>query len=141
LQSEFIQNRIRIHQGSSPTTIFSAVKQLVKGTDRLAHQMTLIREEVYTLRKANTALSKRRKAKRTRVQDGGSLTIEDAQKLIAEKEDKGSKQQKRSDEEGAAEAGLSTLRRCRRCSKTGHNIRTCQEVEEISEAESSIECA
>ncbi|ELR10113.1 hypothetical protein GMDG_08724 [Pseudogymnoascus destructans 20631-21] len=91
LQSKFVQNRIGIHQGSSPTMIFSAVKQLVNGTDRIAHQMTLIQEEVRTLRKANRALSKRRKAKRTRVQDGWSLTIEDAQKLIAEKEDKGLK--------------------------------------------------
>jgi hypothetical protein len=37
LHSGFILNRIEIHQGSSPTTIFSAVKQLAKGTDHLAH--------------------------------------------------------------------------------------------------------
>lgn len=54
------------------------MKQLAKGTDRLAYQMILIQEEVRSLREANIALSKRRRAKRTRIKDGGSLTIEDA---------------------------------------------------------------
>ncbi|ELR07382.1 hypothetical protein GMDG_08397 [Pseudogymnoascus destructans 20631-21] len=114
-------------------------KQLQSGNREWATAIECRR--VRTLRKANTALSKRRKAKRTRVQDGGSLTIEDAQKLIAEKEDKGLKRQKRSNEEGAVEAGPSTSRRCGRCGKTGHNVRTCQEVEEISGEENSIECS
>lgn len=137
-QSELVRNRIDNHQGSSPTSLFAAVKQLAKGNDRLAHQMTLLTEEVRNLRQANEALSKRRRAKRTRVQDGGSLTVEDAQALIAEKEAMRSKRQKRSGEEGRMEAGPSTLRRCGNCGAVGHNVRTCGEVEEGSDEGSYV---
>ena len=101
--------------------------------------MTLIREEVRNLREANMALSKRRRAKRTRVQDGGSLTVEDAQKLITEKEAKGSKREKRSDGEGNVGAGASTSRRYGNCGKAGHNVRTCQEVKKTSDEDSYVE--
>jgi hypothetical protein len=40
--------------------------------------MTLLSAEVRTLRAANEVLSKRRRAKKTRVRQGGALTIEDA---------------------------------------------------------------
>ena len=138
-QSEFIQNKIANHQRNSPTTIFSAIKQLTKSNDRLTHQMTLLIEEVRNLRKVNTTLSKRRRAKCTCVQDGGTLSIGDTQNLIAEKEVKRSKRQKRSSEEGDAEAGPSAPRRCGNCGKIGHNVRTCQEVEEASDEDSYVE--
>jgi len=125
-QSVFVQNRIARHQGSSPTTIFSAVKQLASGTERIAHEMTLLTDRVRTLEKANSALAKRRRAKRTHLQDGGSLSIEDAQVLIDQKEAKVSKRQKMSVGGGESGAGPATQRHCRNCGKTGHNVRTCQ---------------
>ena len=73
------------------------------------------------------------------MQDRGSLTVEDAQKLIAEKEAKGSKRQKRIDGEGGVEAGRSTSRRCSNCGKAGHNVRTCQEIGETSDEASDVE--
>jgi hypothetical protein len=66
-QSEYIRGRISRHQGSSPTRLFSAITQLAKGTELIAHEMTLLRNRVQTLEKANETLSKRRRAKRTRV--------------------------------------------------------------------------
>ncbi len=45
--------------------------------------MTLLLAEVRTLRAANKALSKRRRAKKTRIRQGGALTIEDAQDVLA----------------------------------------------------------
>jgi hypothetical protein len=42
--------------------------------------------EIRTLQKANAALSKRRRAKKTRVRLGGPLTVEDAQDLLAQTE-------------------------------------------------------
>jgi hypothetical protein len=45
--------------------------------------MTLLSAEVRTLRVVNEALSKRRRAKKTRVRQGGALTIEDAQDILA----------------------------------------------------------
>ena len=46
--------------------------------------MALLRAENASLRKANEALSKRRRAKRTRVQLGGSLIVQDAQNVIGQ---------------------------------------------------------
>jgi len=56
--------------------------QLTKGTMAVMHQVALLRAENASLRKANEALSKRRRAKRTRVQLGGSLTLQDAMDLL-----------------------------------------------------------
>ena len=46
--------------------MFSAIKQLAKGTEIMAYELTLVHAELRTLRKANEALAKRRRAKRTR---------------------------------------------------------------------------
>jgi len=48
--------------------------------------VTLISAELYTLRAANEALSKRRRAKKARVRQAGALTIEDAQDILAQKD-------------------------------------------------------
>jgi hypothetical protein len=81
-QSTLIKTRIANHQNSSPTPMLVAVDQLTKGTMAVMHQVALLQAEVSSLRKANEALSKRRRAKRTRVQLGGSLTVQDAQGLL-----------------------------------------------------------
>jgi hypothetical protein len=140
-QSEHVRNRLARHQGSSPTPLFSAVAQLAKGTELIAHEMTLLHERVRSLEKANQALARRRRAKRTRIQAGGALTTEDAQRLIARKEDNKKGSGKRLAEEGVLESGPSTSRRCKRCGKAGHNIRTCQEVEEATNEEDCINCS
>ena len=126
-QSTLVKNRISRHQGSSPTPIFETVTSLVKGTEILAYEVTLLSSEVRTLRKANEALSKRRRAKKTRIRQGGALTVEDAQKILAEKEaEEQARRDKRSGGGGPNE-GQSTARHCGICGKTGHNARTCQE--------------
>jgi hypothetical protein len=48
--------------------------------------VTLLIAENYTLRVVNEALSKRRRAKKTRVRQGGALTIEDRQDIVAQKD-------------------------------------------------------
>jgi len=63
-QTTLVKDRIALHQGSSPTPIFAIVTALAKGTELLAHQVTLLTAETCTLRKANKALSKRRRAKK-----------------------------------------------------------------------------
>jgi len=139
-QSQYVQDRIARHQSSSPTAIFSAVAHLAKGTELLAHEMTLLQDRVRGLEQANQALAKRRRAKRTRIQAGGALTIEDAQRLVAQKEGNKEGLGERSAEGGASEARPSTSRRCGGCGKAGHNIRTCQEVEEATSEEDCITC-
>ena len=64
--------------------MLAAVDQLAKGTMAVMHQVALLRSEVSSLRKANEALSKRRRAKRTRVQLGGSLTVQVAQEELGQ---------------------------------------------------------
>jgi hypothetical protein len=81
-----VKSRITRYQGSSPTPIFETVAALAKGIERLAYEMTLLSAEVRILRAANEALSKRCRAKKTRVYQGGVLTIEDVQDIIAQKD-------------------------------------------------------
>ena len=83
LQSTLVKSRIARHQGSSLTPIFETIAALAKGLEILAHEITLLLAEVRTLRAANKALSKRRRAKKTRVRQGGALTIEDTQDVLA----------------------------------------------------------
>ena len=106
---------------------------MATGGLRIAYKLILLKDCVQTLEKANEALAKRRRAKRTRIQEGGTCTGDAAKVLIATKEAKGSKRQKRWSEGSDAEAGPATQRRCGNCGRTGHNIRTCQEVEETSD--------
>jgi len=49
------------------------------------HEVALLRVEVSSLRKANRGLRKRRRAKKTRFQLGGSLTVQYAQDLLDQK--------------------------------------------------------
>lgn len=81
-----MKNRIARHQGSSLTPISNTVVALAKGTEILAHEITLLSAEVRILRKANEAFSKRRRAKKTRVHQGEALTIEESRDIIARKE-------------------------------------------------------
>ena len=62
--------------------MLAAVDQLTKGTMAVMHQVALLQSEVSSLRKANEGLSKRRRAKKKRVQLGGSLTIQDVQEVL-----------------------------------------------------------
>ena len=66
-QSTLVRNQISRHQWSSPTHIFSAVKQMANGVEQMAHTMTLLQKENSDLRKANEALSKRRRAKKIQI--------------------------------------------------------------------------
>ncbi len=59
---------------------------MAKGTQALAHTVALMAAEIRTLQKANDALSKRRRAKKTRVCLGGALAVGDTQNVLAQKE-------------------------------------------------------
>ena len=133
-QSMLIKTRIASHQDSSPASMLTAVDQLAKGTTAVMHQVALLQSEVSSLRKANEALSKRRRAKRTRVQLGGSLTVQDAQDLLDQKAIGGGGVQETQLDSSGAGGGRTKVRRCSKCGKPGHNARTCQEAAELSDA-------
>jgi hypothetical protein len=131
-QSTLVRNRIARHQGSSLTPLFQTVAALAKGTERIAHEMTLLSAEVRTLRAANEALNKRRRAKKTRVCQGGALIVQDAQDISAQKDV--DKQVRRDIREAGVSRGEGQLsrRRCGTCGKASYNTRTCQEDIDIS---------
>ena len=133
-QSTLIKTRISNHQNSSPTPMLAAVDQLTKGTMAVMHQVALLRSENASLRKANEALSKRRRAKRTRVQLGGSLAVQDAQEVLGPRAVGGEGVQEMQPEGGGAGGGRTRVRCCGVCGKPGHNARTCQEVAEASDS-------
>jgi hypothetical protein len=127
-QSIFIKNRIRGHQGSSPTPILVAVDQLAKGTQALAYSVTLLSDEVRNLQKANQALAKRRRAKKSRVRLGEALSVQDAHDIIAQDEAVAQATRDLRRNSSSRAGGKLTQRRCGRCGNTGHNARTCDEV-------------
>jgi hypothetical protein len=130
-QSAHIRNRITRHQNSSPTSIFEALDQITKGTMKVMHKMVLMEAQVRELKAANEALSKRRRAKKSRIRAGGPLNLHDATDILADKD-----LQAQLEEE--TRLGVSRSRRraagprhCSTCGKTGHNIRTCREDVEM----------
>ena len=136
-QTTLVKDRIAQHQGSSPTPIFATVALLAKGTEILAHELTLLSAEVRTLRQANEALSKRRRAKKNRIRQGGTLTIEDAHNIISQTE---VDEQIRRDKHimgSQRKERKSTIRCCSICKKPGHNAQTCQEVIDVSNSSDS----
>jgi hypothetical protein len=91
----------------------------------MAHKMTLLSAEVRTLRAANKALSKRRRAKKAHVRKGGVLTVEDAQDLLLQKDVEEQAQRDLRTKKGRKKEGQPLIRRCGTCGETSHNARTC----------------
>ena len=74
-QTSLIKTRISNHQNSSPTLMLTAIDHFAKGAKAMMHQVALLCTEVSSLCKANEELSKRRRAKKTCLRLGGSLSI------------------------------------------------------------------
>jgi hypothetical protein len=96
-----------------------------------------LNDRVCTLEKANIRLAKRRRAKKSWVQLGGALSIEDSQAIIEEKQkEKRPASEMASNGEEAVRGGPSK-RRCGNCGETRHNARTCKkDIEESSYSDS-----
>ena len=138
-QTDYIKKRISRHQGSSPTSILTAVDQITKGTCGIMHKMALLKAEVEQLRAANALLSKRRRARKTRLRQGGSMTIAEGQALQDQKDVEEQIQQEDRQTTGRKPRDETKGRRCGVCGKTGHNARTCQTDVETSNEEDSSE--
>ncbi|KAF4470852.1 hypothetical protein FALBO_2237 [Fusarium albosuccineum] len=136
-QSNFLENRIRRHHSSSPESIIEALKSSTKATRAVMHEVVLLRNEVRNLRDANEILSRRRRAKRTRLQKGGTMTVQDASQVIDQIDVDAQVVTESSRSGGRGRSVGSGVRRCGVCGKTGHNARTCQVVIETSGEEYS----
>ena len=109
---------------------------MAKGTKRLAYKNTLLAIKVHSLRAANQALSKRRHAKKTRIRQGGVLTGEEVQDILAQEEANAQIQRDEHEMRGRSKEGQPAVQQCGTCGETGHNARTCQvEVDRSSSLE------
>ena len=133
-QSELIKTRISNHQNSSPTSIISAVDHFTKGAKAIMHRVALLEAEVSSLRKANEGLSKRRRAKKTRVRLGGSLTVLEAGDLLDQKAVDEQVMQENRQSGGRARGARTKAPCCGVCGKPGHNARTCKDTADLSDA-------
>lgn len=131
-QAEYIKNRISRHQSSSPTSIYGAMDQMLKGASTVMHRMVLMEDRINQLESANRTLSKRRREKKTRVREGGTLTIEDAKDLIEQKEVVQQVEGEMRANSGRARRTETAARRCGNCHATGHNARTCPNDRAVS---------
>jgi hypothetical protein len=132
-QSTLIKNRIANHADSSPTSMLNAVDHFAKGATAIMHEVALLRAEVSSLRKANEGLSKRRRAKRTRVQHRGSLSVQEGMDLLDQRDVEERVLQEKRQGSGNAKGSRAKVRCCSICSKPGHNARTCQQARESSD--------
>ena len=117
--------------------MLQAIDQFAKGATTIMHQMALLRGEVETLRKANEGLSKRQRAKKTRVRLGGSLTVQDATDLLDQKAIDEQVVKETREGRGSIRGASTRIRCCGVCGKPGHNARTCQEAVELSDSTAS----
>jgi len=124
-QSKLIKNRIASHLGSSPTPMLDAVDQFAKGTTAIMHEVTLLRAENSSLRKADVSLSKRRSAPKSRVRQGGCLSVKDAGVVLHQKSLVKPVQGETRSSKGQSTGTQPRPRHCRSCREAGHNSRTC----------------
>jgi regulator of replication initiation timing len=136
-QSEYLERRIRRHQSSSLESILGALKSLSKGTKAIMHENALLRAENRDLRQANEILSRRRRAKRTRLQKRGVMIVDEGRQAIDEMNADGQVEDESSRSGCQGRSTQTKERRCGGCGKTGHNARTYQIVVAISGEEYS----
>ena len=134
-QTEYVKRRIANHQNSSPTSIYAAIDQVAKGTKGVMHQVALLNAEVEQLREANAAVSKRRRAKKSRISEGGSLNIEQGQHLQRQRGRERPQMVKGRGRRTPPRPKATRNRHCGTCGKEGHNSRTCEIVVELSDSE------
>ena len=103
----------------------------------IMHENALLKAEVQKLRKANTSLAKRRRAKKTHLRQGGTLSIGEGQDLLDQKD-----VNTQLGEETRASSSRATRSRprewrCGICGNAGHNARTCEiDIETSGESDS-----
>ena len=108
-----------------------------KGTSKVIYQLALLRAENQTLRAANKALSKRRRAKKQRLRQGGSLSVQHAQDLQGQREVEVQIKEETQAGSGRKPRTETRARRCSNCSEPGYNACTCQIVIETSKEDDS----
>jgi hypothetical protein len=103
------------------------------------YELTLLREEITTLRIVNDLLSRRRRTKKRRVQEGEVLRVEDIQDLEAQREANIQLQADLRESRGRTKQNELSKRYYRCYRQPGHNVRTCLNTVDTSNNSDSEE--
>ena len=136
-QSDYLERRVITHKSSSPESILEAIRSSSKGTKIVMHKVALLEARVKDLEQANEILSRRRRAKRTRLQKRGVMTVEEGRQAIDQMDVDAQVVAESLRSGGQGRSARPGVRRCGVCGKPGHNARTCQVVIETSGEEYS----
>ena len=104
---------------------------------QIIHQLALLKAENQYLQQANEVLSKYRRARKTQLQQGGSLSQQQAQELQDERDVVQQVEQEIRTSSSRKPREETHARRYGKCGGTKHNARTCQIVIDTSEEEDS----
>ncbi len=92
----------------------------------------LMQKRIRTFEEANRTINKRRKAKKTRIQQRRVLNIQNANTLLNTKEVDTQLEEEMRMNGRSRGGGYTTIRRYNNCNEPGHNARTCKKDEEMS---------
>ena len=118
-QATLTKKRLERHKSSSPTPIYEALNQLVKGAQIMATSAALVQSQVAALQQANEAMHIRRKRKRKALQSDHALSVHEVQAMVdqdhveAEVREEMPRPKKRAPT-------------CSKCGQQGHTCRTCR---------------
>jgi len=88
----------------------------------MMHSAILLKAKVKALQEANQTKKRRARNRKVRIQNGGSLTIQEGEELV--REARIGQVESGGTEETRSQKGQ--RRRCRLCNQVGHNARTCE---------------
>ena len=98
----------------------------------MLHQNALLAARVHELEEQLAVMTKRKSRKRKQIQQGGTMEYGTAAAQVAAEASTAPQQSKKARGSSDRERAQPALRRCRNCSGTGHNARTCRKDTEIS---------
>ena len=81
-QTTLIRKKLQAHQGSSPTPIMDALKQLAKGAQQMATSSAIMQAQILALQQSNQLLQERRKVKRKVLKAKHGLSVGEGLKII-----------------------------------------------------------
>jgi Asp-tRNA(Asn)/Glu-tRNA(Gln) amidotransferase B subunit len=102
------------------------MEQFYRGIEVVMHTATLIVQQNEELQAANAASTERSSRKRKRIQKGGTLSLEEAQDLVARRDALAVAKRVRREEARAEGVARWWIQKCKQCGEPGHNTRTCR---------------
>ncbi|EDN95803.1 hypothetical protein SS1G_11682 [Sclerotinia sclerotiorum 1980 UF-70] len=127
-----IENFIKAHITHITKTEFfqtfkaAYIEAISISNELLAHANTLLTAEVHSLRKANEALSKRRRARKALIRKRRALSIEDRHGILEQENVEDQIQRDEYTNDNSSARRQATIQQCSKCGSTLHNARTCQ---------------